>query len=214
MPRNSKWLARSTDAKTHGRLRQSKRCNRKSKHDAAAVVERIRSRGQGREKGCGTRKCRSRAANSDSYKRAGRGFRSNRPEFSASARYERKLLAFISLLRRISRKLGVAFPACDLGFRFNLTLEVSTPRARPLITGRDQLNGFVWSSCFAHLGAIVMIEPFVTTWIFWPGTRPSAGSHFPFSRMLGTQHSFFRCAAPHCRYNAETVSVLWSFDPS
>jgi len=26
--------------------------------------------------------------------------------------------------------------------------------------------------------------------------------------MLGTQHSFLRCAAPHCRYRLETVSVL------
>src|ERR1700688_2706832 len=41
-------------------------------------------------------------------------------------------------------------------------------------------------------GAIVMIEPFVITRIFWPGTRPSAASHFPFSRMFGTQHSLFR----------------------
>jgi hypothetical protein len=44
------------------------------------------------------------------------------------------------------------------------------------------------------MGAIVMIEPFVTTRTLWPQAKPSAASHFPFSRMLGTEHSFFLCA--------------------
>jgi len=69
------------------------------------------------------------------------------------------------VLRRFSRELGITLSAGDFGFCFNFTLKISASRARPLITGRDQLNGFVWSSCFAHLGASVMIEPFVVATI-------------------------------------------------
>ena len=49
------------------------------------------------------------------------------------------------------------------------------------------------------MGAIVMTEPFVTTRTFWPDAKPSAASHFPFRRRLGTTHSFFRCAEPGSR---------------
>jgi hypothetical protein len=119
-----------------------------------------------------------------------------------------------SVRRRGSVANGIALSTGDFGSCLNFTLEVSAPWTSPLITGRDQLNGFVWSSCFAHLGAIVMIEPFVMTRTFWPDAKPSAASHFPFSRMLGTQHSFFRCAEPHCRCRLEMVSVRWRLDPS
>ena len=54
---------------------------------------------------------------------------------------------------------------------------------------------------------IVIAVPFVATLIFSPDTKPSAASHFPFSRMLGTMHSFLRCGWPHSRYKLETVSV-------
>jgi hypothetical protein len=46
---------------------------------------------------------------------------------------------------------------------------------------------------------IVIAVPFVATLIFSPDTKPSAASHFPFSRMLGTMHSFLRCGWPHSR---------------
>jgi hypothetical protein len=51
----------------------------------------------------------------------------------------------------------------------------------------------VGAACRVHkrTGAIVMIEPFVTTRTFWPQAKPSAANHFPFSRMLGTENSFF-----------------------
>jgi hypothetical protein len=41
-------------------------------------------------------------------------------------------------------------------------------------------------------GAMVIIAPFVTTWIFCPGAIPSAASHFPLSRILGTTSSLLR----------------------
>jgi hypothetical protein len=53
------------------------------------------------------------------------------------------ILAFVGVLGRIGRELRIALSAGDLGFRFNLTLEVSTPRARPFVTGCNQLNGFL-----------------------------------------------------------------------
>jgi hypothetical protein len=54
---------------------------------------------------------------------------------------------------------------------------------------------------------IVIAVPFVATLIFSPDTKPSAASHFPFSRMLGTMHSFLRfpiqtgnSKRPRCRF--------------
>src|SRR5260370_4422258 len=53
-----------------------------------------------------------------------------------------------------------------------------------------------------------MTEPLVQARIFWPSVRARGPSHFPFSRTLGTHHSFVRYATPHSRYRLETVSVL------
>ena len=51
-------------------------------------------------------------------------------------------LLFVGVLRRLSRKLGVALSAPDLGFRLNLTLEISALRTCPFVATCDQLHGF------------------------------------------------------------------------
>ena len=57
------------------------------------------------------------------------------------------------------------------------------------------------------IGARVIVAPFVITRIFWQGTTPSAASHLPFSRILGTRHSCLSCGSPHSLYKLETVSI-------